>query len=274
MQHPISLAADGRGEIQTPRYRLRYSAHGNGPPLVIIHGMNDVPESFLPLVNQLKPHYKCILYHLPEGVPDGANLHKYHHSNYVDDLICLIDSLQHEKVHLLGSSFGSTVTLRAVATHPERFHKAIIQGGFACRPFNPAERFLAVLGRSWPWRMGQLPIRHRIMRHLEKPAFQGNPAALEDLIRHSGESTVRSVTQRARILERLDLRPLLPSITTPLLMIGGDRDAIVPRRCEAEVEAGVPHAKRIEFANCGHYPQYTHPVQMANCIVEYLQDRL
>ena len=58
---------------------------------------------------------------------------------------------------------------------------------------------------------------------------------------------------------RLDLRPLLPSVPHPVLMIGGDRDTIVPRRYEAEVEAGLPDVRRVEFAPCGHYPQYTLP---------------
>src|SRR3954470_23607667 len=155
---PPPLLRGERGTIQTPRYRLGYYREGSGPPLIIIHGMNDIPEAFQPLVNELKSHLTCITYHLPEGTGDGVNLHKYHHHHFVEDLIFLIDALQYDKVNLMGSSFGSTVVLRAAATHPERLDKVIIQGAFPCRPFSPTERFLARLGRSWPWRMGQLPI--------------------------------------------------------------------------------------------------------------------
>ena len=54
-------------------------------------------------------------------------------------------------------------------------------------------------------------------------------------------------------------------------MIGGDRDTIVPRQFEAEVEAGVPGARRVEFAACGHYPQYTLPGPTAAALTDFFR---
>jgi pimeloyl-ACP methyl ester carboxylesterase len=258
--------------VRTPRYTLPYSVRGSGPPLVLVHGLNDVPASFAPLIDSLQSDFTCMTYQLPEGTRDGAVLHTYTHRHFVEDLIALLDHLTIETAFVLGSSFGSTITLCAAAKHPARFLKVILQGGFARRPLKPVEQFLARLGRSWPWRMGQLPIRHRVMKVLEAQAFEGHPAALAALIEHSGESAIKAVTHRARLLETLDLRPLLPGVVQPVLMIGGDRDAIVPRWCEAEVEAGVPNVRRVEFERCGHYPQYTQPRRMAEVIREFLQD--
>ena len=46
---------------------------------------------------------------------------------------------------------------------------------FARRPLIRIERGLARLGRYWPWRMGDLPIRESAMTRLEKPVFDGCP---------------------------------------------------------------------------------------------------
>ena len=54
-------------------------------------------------------------------------------------------------------------------------------------------------------------------------------------------------------------------------MIGGDRDAIVHRWCEADVEKGLPDVRRVEFTPCGHYPQYTMPVPYAEAMADFLK---
>ena len=96
------------------------------------------------------------------------------------------------------------------------------------------------------------------------------PEIFRFLIRCSGETPIRAAARRALILDTLDLRPKLPNIPHPVLMIGGDRDAIVPRWCEADVEKGLPNVRRVEFTPCGHYPQYTMPGPMAEEMGRFL----
>jgi pimeloyl-ACP methyl ester carboxylesterase len=74
-------------------------------------------------------------------------------------------------------------------------------------------------------------------------------------------------------LDSLDLRPLLPSIRTPVLLIGGDRDRIVPWGRELVLLNHLPDVRRIELHQCGHYPQYTHPRATAAAIGEFLEGR-
>lgn len=251
----------------TGRYRMNYVTWGpsDGPPLVLVHGMCDVPRSFAMLMSRLIDRgYRCISYDLADGQTDGAVLGQYRHEHFVEDLIALLDHLHLDRVCIMGSSFGSTVTLRALATYPDRFRRAALQGGFARRPLIRIERGLARIGRYWPWLMGDLPIRNAIMAKLELPMFEGCPIELfHYLLVNSGRTPIRAAARRGLILDTLDLRPMLGSIPHPLLMIGGDRDTIVPRQYEAEVEAGVKDVRRIEYSPCGHYPQYTLPGPMA-----------
>ncbi|MCZ2344299.1 MAG: alpha/beta hydrolase [Bacteroidales bacterium] len=263
------------GSCETARYRLRYRTWGpvDGPPLVLIHGLCDLSRSFCMLMSRcVDAGLRCIAYELADGRHDGAQLNRYRHEHFVEDLIALLDHLQLPQVNLLGSSFGSTVTLRALATYPERFLRAALQGGFARRPLILVERGLAHLGRTWPWLMGDLPIRYLVMSQLERTQFTGCPRELfRFLIANSGLTPIRAAAHRGLILDKLDLRPYLPQIPHPLLMIGGDRDAIVPRQYEAEVEAGVQHVRRIEYSPCGHYPQYTLPGPMAAELIAFYQ---
>ena len=76
------------------------------------------------------------------------------HDHLVDDLFGLIDHLNLGRVFLVGLSFGSTVTLRALHREPRRFPKAVVQGAFARRKFTPAERLALIVGRRIPGTIG------------------------------------------------------------------------------------------------------------------------
>ncbi len=264
------------GVCITPRYRLRYFAWGEsaGPPLVFIHGMNDLARSFAPVMARLvDAGFRCVAYDLPCGDGDGANLGMVRHPHFTADLVCLLDHLGVVRCDLFGSSFGSTIALRTAGEHPDRVRRVVLQGGFARRPLHWSERGLARLGRYWfGVRMGDLPFRGRQMWQLEGGPFAGlaDAAAWRFLLANTAGSPARACALQTLMLDRLDLRPLLGRVRSPVLMIGGDRDGIVPRRYEAEVEAGVPDVRRAEFRGCGHYPQYTRVAETAAEVVQFL----
>lgn len=272
----LALAAFRReavpGTLDTGRYRMRYFTWGEGPPLVFVHGMADIARSFAMVMQPLVNRFTCIAYELPNGVNDGSALGRYRLADYAADLVALLDHLDLDRVAVLGSSFGSIITLTALTRTPQRFTKAILQGGFARRPLGRAEFRLAQLGRFWPWWFGDWPvIRRTVMGRLDRPAFAtAPPAVYEFFLANSERTPCRAAARRSLTIARTDLRSVLPGIRTPILMIGGDRDAIVPRIYEQEVEAGLPDVRRVEFAPCGHYPQYIHPGPMAGAIDRYL----
>lgn len=253
---------------------MRYYDWGVGPAIVSVHGLCDEPLSFCMLTAELVDRgFRVIAFHLPNGVDDDAKITNYRHDHYVDDLLALMGHLNLSRPDILGTSFGSTITLRALARNPERFRKAALQGGFACRPLQPYEKWPAVLARYLPWRMNELPFRKQLMDPLDGPQFVGCPPEVKDfLLECSGKTPVKAAACRALTISQLDLRPQLPRISHPVLMIGGDRDTVVPRTSEADVERGVPNVRRVEFRPCGHYPQYTMPSQYAETVSAFFGD--
>src|SRR5262249_19248944 len=139
--------------FHTGRYRMRFATWGGGPPLVIIHGMADAPRGFAMVMQQLAPRFTCIAYDLPNGRDDSATLGAYRHRHHADDLLALINHLKLERVSLLGSSFGTTVALAALARAPERFSKCVLKSAFARRPLKWYERLGSRQGRFWAGRV-------------------------------------------------------------------------------------------------------------------------
>lgn len=268
-----------RGAFHTPRYRLRYITWGEPSaqvPLVFVHGMTDQARSFaMVLARLVDAGLRCVVYELANGRDDGANLGMYKHPHYMADLIELLDHLALPQVDLIGSSFGTTVALRSLATHPTRFRHCVLKGAFARRPLKRLERGTARLGRYWSCRLADLPIREMCIRRLDGSAFEGcDPEIFRYLLTCTGTAPARAVARRTLIIDKLDLRPLIPKISHPVLMIGGDRDRIVPHWCEKELEASLKDVRRVEFSPCGHYPQYTMPGPLAEAILGFLGGQL
>ncbi len=257
--------------FHTGRYLCPYYVWGQGPPLVFIPGLCDDRLSFVLTISLLSRYFRCIAYDLPTGKDDGARLVGYRHRDLVADLVALVDHLGLDQSYLYGSSFGSTVALAALRQAPGRFPRAVLQGGFARRPLAPAELLLAAFGRWWPWPMDRLPARVPLLRYSHYAAFARRaPEFWDYFLQRFGAPPMQAVAHRAYLLHRLDLRPLLPHIQQPVLLICGEHDPLVGKGCEQELLQGLPRVLRVELSGCGHLPQFSHPEPLAQAVRQFL----
>jgi pimeloyl-ACP methyl ester carboxylesterase len=260
-----------RGVCDTGRYRCPYFIWGQGPPLVFVHGLSDAARSFLLPMARLADHFRCVGYDLPRGGPDGARLSRYTHAALVEDLFALLDHVGARQAYLLGSSFGSTVVLAAMAARPARVPRAVLQGGFVRRRLAPAEVLLAGLARYWSGTMAALPFREAVLSRGHHGAFAGQgPEVWEHFLTYTGSNPIAAVAHRALMLHRLDLGPVLPQIRQPVLMVGGDIDPVVGKDCEEALAKGLPNVRRVELEGCGHFPHFTHPEPLAELVRQFL----
>lgn len=260
-----------RGVCDTGRYRMPYWVWGAGPPLVLIHGVSDSSQSFLFVASHLACHFRCIGYDLPDGKTDGARLGRYSHELLVSDLLALVDHLQVPRSYLLASSFGATIGLRALRQHPERFPRAALQGGLAYRPLRRAEGWLAWVARWLPGSMGSIPKRERLLEKVHKHAFKDRPEEFwRAFVDWTAPARLKAVGHQAKWLHGLDLRPELPQIQQPVLLITGDRDSVVGPIHAAMLLEGLPNARQAVIEGAGHVPAYTHPEALAAVVERFL----
>lgn len=260
-----------RGTCDTGRYRCPYYVWGEGPPLAFIPGLSDDGLSFVLPVTLLSAHFRCVAYNLPTGQGDGARLDRYRHRDLVADLFALLDHVGARRSYVLGSSFGSTIALAALHAAPDRLPRGILQGGFARRPLAWAEVALASFARYWPGTLSRLPGRRRLLGLAHQAAFARKPPEVwEFFLQRWGSTPLAAAGRRALLLHRTDLRPLLPEIHQPILLVCGDGDPLVGPACERDLLAGLPDATRAEITGCGHVPMFTHPEVLAELTQRFL----
>jgi pimeloyl-ACP methyl ester carboxylesterase len=260
------------GTWDGPRYRMTCRVLGQGPPLILVPGIASTYRSYALMLETLAPRFRTVLYDYPgEHRDDGARLGRITHEAMVDDLFGLIDHLNLGRVFLVGLSFGSTIALRALHREPRRFPKAVVQGAFAWRKFTPAERLALSLGRRIPGTSARLPLRRRVLSYNSKAEF---PAVIADrwpyYLEQNGLTPIAAMAHRVELLTRLDLRPILPEISTEVLLLQGNEDRIVPRRFFDELKAVLPRSEGVIMPQVGHQPHFTHAEALAQAIGDWL----
>jgi pimeloyl-ACP methyl ester carboxylesterase len=222
------------------------------------------------VISLLAKGFQCIGYEQPTGRGDAAHLGRYTHSDLVQDLFALLDHLGLRQSYVFGSSFGSTIALAAMRAGPGRIPRTVLAGGFAQRLLAPAERLLARLARLLPGSFRSFPFRELIGKQALGPLATSRPEYFEFFLRNTGLPPTTALGQRALLLNRIDLRALLPEIRQPVLLICGEHDAVVRRDCEEVLLRGLPNCARVEVPDCGHMAHYTHPEVVAELVRRFL----
>jgi len=87
--------------------------------------------------------------------------------------------------------------------------------------------------------------------------------------RVGGEAFLR---QQTAILGRPDSRPLLASITVPVLVAVGDADVLTPPAGSEAMHRGISGSSFHVLGRCGHLPAMEHPSKTAALLRGWLAD--
>jgi pimeloyl-ACP methyl ester carboxylesterase len=111
---------------------IQYTVEGNGPPVVLIHGLHanaDINWRLPGVIKALTPKYQVIAMdvrghgHSAKPEQEGA-----YGVEMVEDVVRLLDHLKIKKAHVVGYSMGGMITMKLMTRHPDRIESAILGG--------------------------------------------------------------------------------------------------------------------------------------------------
>jgi pimeloyl-ACP methyl ester carboxylesterase len=148
-----------------------------------------------------------------------------------DFVLRAADAFGLERPHVVGPDVGTPAALFAAAAQPGRFRSLVVGTGGTAVPLQLGEPL-----REWVYapdlepyrRLGGRPIIERVVEEIERYVL--SDAAREDyLTSFEGDRFAESMRYVQSYPTELEaLRDLLPNIRTPVQIIAGRRDTVVP----------------------------------------------
>ena len=129
---------------------LQYYRTGEGPPVVLAHGLFDTGRCWAPLVADLATDYTVVTYDARGHGRSAAPETGYGIDDRVADLVGLLDALGLSNPVLVGHSMGGSTVAWAAARHPTRPRGVVLEdpaGLHGAPEMGPVERAAAVRDR-------------------------------------------------------------------------------------------------------------------------------
>jgi pimeloyl-ACP methyl ester carboxylesterase len=111
--------------------KMYYEIHGEGEPLVLIHGGGSTIEtSFGRILPLLAQHHKVIAVELQAHGHTGDRDAPESFEQDADDVAALLQDLSINNAHILGFSNGGNTAMRIAMRHPDLVNKLVIISSF------------------------------------------------------------------------------------------------------------------------------------------------
>ncbi len=248
--------------------RLNYIEHGQGLPVILIHGFPFNGLIWAQVLNRLagSARYICpdLRGHGLSPAPDGI----YTMESMALDIALLMDTLSIEEAVLVGHSMGGYISLAFVAEFPQRCIGLGLVASVA-NADSPEKR------QSRYRTIADLEVNGTNTILATMPSSLTNSPEVKSMITEMICKTPMTglVGAIRGMAERQDRMNLLPEITVPTLIVAGDNDKIVPIEVASNMANKIPGCKLEIIPGASHMPMLETPQALGRGL-RYLVERV
>ena len=99
-------------------HRIAYERHGEGPPLVLVHGYVGDRRMWRPQIDELSDEFTVVAWDAPGFGGSSDPPEDFALSDFADCLAAFVEALELGRPHVLGLSFGGGLALELFSRHP------------------------------------------------------------------------------------------------------------------------------------------------------------
>lgn len=273
-----------RAEVLVHGHRVNFTIAGQGPAVVLIHGVAGRAAQWDPVVASLAANYAVVapdlLGHGESAKPRGDYSLGAHASGIRDLLV----GLDIERATVVGHSLGGGIAMQFAYQFPERCERLVlVSSGGLGEEVHPLLRAATLPGSEFV-----LPL-------LAHPRVLGAASVLPQALGWMGLRTGPDLTEMARGYQSLSNREarsafintlrsvidptgqrinasdrLYLSSTMPSLIVWGRRDRIIPVKHAEPTHQGMSGSRLELFEDAGHFPQLDDPLRFAALLDDFI----
>ncbi len=229
---------------------------GSGQPIVLFHSLLADETSFNRITPELAKNFQVIQLSLP-GFGDSSFIDGLDAS--ADFIAAAIRVLKLNKAPIfLGNGYGGFVALNTAIRHSDLPSKLVLADCGACFTEQGRAAFKGMSTNAAA--NGMTAIADVAMRRLFAPAYQTeHPELIAERKERFLAMNPQTFHAACAALGSMDLRPNLPELKIPSLVLVGELDEATPPPMSTELAKGLPNSSLHVLAGLAHVPQLQDP---------------
>jgi pimeloyl-ACP methyl ester carboxylesterase len=266
-------------------HRVRYRIGGDGPVILLIHGITGSSAQWETTMELLESDFTVIapdlLGHGESAKPRGD----YSLGAYASGLRDLLAWLDVPAATVVGHSLGGGIAMQFAYQFPERCERlGLVNSGGLGREVNivlraaalpGAELVLPLIAANWSRSVGLAvsDVLGRFGLRLGSDIAEmgrGYASLIDGEARSAFLHTLRAVIepggQRVSAVDRLYLAEEVPT-----LIVWGERDPLIPVKHGYAAHEAMPGSRLEVFPDAGHFAQLDEPVRFAGVLAEFME---
>jgi len=249
--------------VQVQGLRMRYLAGGKGPAVMFLHGMLGFSFSWSENLGSFTEAFSVYAIDFlnlgfSERGESDCSLR-----GHVEQVIAFMDAVGIERAAVVGSSHGATIALLLAEMHPARVNAVVAVSPPV--PWTETRRWTIALFSSWlgsrlapAMRYSPRAANHFAIARIYGEKRRMRPGTVDGyrmMFRITG--TIAHWLRMARSW-RKDFAAIAPDtfqhISSPVLIVWGDRDKVVPLTAGERLHKMMPGSELLVIKTAGHLP--------------------
>jgi len=227
-------------------HRIHYYVLGEGPPVVLVHGVATRAADALPIFTSLAKHHRVYaLDLLGYGDSDKPTNAEYSVATQSEIVRGFMDAMHLRDADVIGVSMGGWIALKFAADHPERVRRLVL---------------VSSAGLEFPTILTERSFSSETIQELRANfKLQSERAGkmpdfiLRDFLRRGKNNGWVNRRMMQSMLTRRDLLDhRLQRVRMPVLLVWGTADRIVPFFVAGKMQREMPQAQLVTLPGCSH----------------------
>ena len=216
----------------------RYTVDGNGPPLLLIHGVGARLENWDGVAAILARNFKVARFDLRGHGQSSKVPGPYSLDLFADDAVALLDHLGIARAHVAGHSLGGMIAVTLGRKYPERVDRLAVLSAAAGRTEEERKKVMeriALIAAGIPGDHFQ----NSLARWFTDEFRAANPELMEQYAARNRENDPACYAAAYTVLATGEVAPDLPHVKAPTLVATGEGDLGSNPRMSQFIHAGI-----------------------------------
>jgi 3-oxoadipate enol-lactonase len=242
---------------------MPYLTFGTGEPLVLIHGLGEMKESWYQQF-ELSDQYQLIIPDL-RGHGENTILKGISIANFACDITKLLYELNIESAHICGISLGGVVAQEIYKQKPESCKSLILVSTFYYAPpiLTPAFIYTKLMNSFFL-------TSEQIQEIYFRKCIHTNNNRIKKTFFHLNKPNNEAFIKSSLSCLKIDYRLLLSKINIPVLVMGSLYDQVLPVWNQISKSMLIPNSKLHIFNNAGHISKLEIPDEFNSVLRNFL----